>query len=240
MSELIVVRHGQASFLSGDYDQLSERGTDQSRRLGTYWAAQDLRPTRLVVGPRRRHLQTAEALVAAMADGGMEAPELIHDDRLDEFDWDGLLKYANSALSAKEEHIAALKDAFESSTDIEVKRRTIQHYMEAVTLAWASETFFETGLETWREFCSRVDVSVRAHTEAAPSGSRVVLVTSGGVAAVTVGRVLALTPEKTLGLVWTLRNGALVEYLFNNDGRVSLSAFNTAPHLPDRAHWTYR
>ena len=38
MSELIIVRHGQASFLSGNYDQLSERGALQSQRLGTWLA----------------------------------------------------------------------------------------------------------------------------------------------------------------------------------------------------------
>lgn len=239
MSELIVMRHGQASFLSGDYDRLSELGVAQSRLLGAYWAGQGLLPTRLVVGPRRRHRQSAEAITAALAAAGVPCAEVSHDDRLDEFDWDGLLRYANATLSARDERVQALKEAFDAAADVAEKRRSIQHYMEVVTVAWANETFFEEGVESWREFCSRVETAVQAHTEEASNGSRVVLVTSGGVAAVTAGRALGLTPEKTVGLIWTLRNGALVEYLFSG-GRFSLSSFNSAPHLPDRGHWTYR
>lgn len=239
MSELILVRHGQASFLSGDYDRLSELGAKQARRLGAYWAEQDLLPTRLVVGPRKRHRQTAEALAATLADAGAACPEPVWDERLDEFDWDGLFRYANSTLSANDPDVAEHKASFEAAESVDEKRRAIQHYMEAVTAHWARGTIFEEGLETWREFCSRVAVAVRVHTADAGRGSRVVLVTSGGVAAAAAGRVLGLGPEKTLGLIWTLRNGALVEFLFNGD-RISLSSFNNAPHLAEQRYWTYR
>jgi len=239
MSELILVRHGQASFLSGDYDQLSTLGADQAHRLGAWWACHDLAPTNIVVGPRKRHRQTADALRAGMAEGGGELPEPIYDDRLDEFDWDGLLRYANSTLAQHDGRIAELKAAFEDAPSVEAKRRHIQHYMEAVTLAWAREEFFEEGLETWRGFCSRVITAVLAHTQDAPKSSRIALITSGGVAAAAAGHVLGLAPEKTLGLIWTLRNGALVEFMFSG-ARFSLSAFNSAPHLPDKSLWTYR
>ena len=35
---LLLVRHGQASFGAADYDQLSGRGVEQSRRLGDWLA----------------------------------------------------------------------------------------------------------------------------------------------------------------------------------------------------------
>ena len=163
----------------------------------------------------------------------------MQDDRLDEFDWDGLFRYTNSTLAARDPAIAALKHAFENAPDITAKRSTIQHYMEAVTTQWAARAFHEDGLETWDEFRSRVDVAVQRHTQDLPRGSRVVLVTSGGVAAASVGSILGLDAARTLGLIWTLRNGAQVEYLFGG-GRISLSSFNNAPHLPDPAQWTYR
>lgn len=239
MSELIVVRHGQASFLSDDYDRLSELGKAQSYQLGCYWSAQDLRPTAIVVGPRRRHRETAEALLRPLREGGMELPESIRDDRLDEFDWDGLMRYANSTLSQVDTHVAAMKAAFDGAAEPQAKRRHIQHYMEAVMAKWVAGAFHEEGLETWGEFCSRVETAVRVHTANAPRGSRVVFITSGGVAAVTAGRILGLSAEKTVGLIWTLRNSALVEYLYHGD-HYSLSSFNNAPHLPERAQWTYR
>jgi broad specificity phosphatase PhoE len=239
MSELIIVRHGQASFLSGNYDQLSELGVEQARRLGEFWVAQGTHTTRFVVGPRRRHRQSADAILTALNAANLAPSEVAEDDRLDEFDWDGLFRYANSTLAERDPAIGALKHAFESAPDITAKRRTIQHYMEAVTTQWAAGAFHEDGLETWDEFRSRVEISVTLHTRDLPSGSRVVLVTSGGVAAASAGHVLGLDAPRTLGLIWTLRNGALVEYLFGG-GRISLSSFNNAPHLTEAQHWTYR
>ena len=239
MSELIIVRHGQASFLSGNYDQLSELGVEQARRLGEFWAAQGTHTTRFVVGPRKRHRQSADAILMALNAANLAPTEIAEDDRLDEFDWDGLYRSASSTLAERDPAIGALKQAFESAPDITAKRRTIQHYMEAVTAQWAAGTFHEDGLETWDEFRSRVHIAVKLHTRDLPSGSRVVLVTSGGVAAVSAGHVLGLDAPRTLGLIWTLRNGALVEYLFGGD-RISLSSFNNAPHLTEARHWTYR
>ena len=37
MSELIFVRHGQASFGAASYDALSERGFEQVRELARHW-----------------------------------------------------------------------------------------------------------------------------------------------------------------------------------------------------------
>jgi broad specificity phosphatase PhoE len=37
MGQLLLVRHGQASFGADDYDQLSDLGQKQSIRLGEYW-----------------------------------------------------------------------------------------------------------------------------------------------------------------------------------------------------------
>lgn len=239
MSELIVVRHGQASFLSGDYDQLSELGVEQARLLGEFWASRGIRASRLVVGPRRRHRQTAEAIVAAMNMAVMAPAEHLHDPRLDEFDWDGLFRHANGVLSQQDPEMRLLKEAFESAPDITAKRRTIQHYMEAVMAQWAVGAVQAPGLETWGEFRGRVEAAVSDHTRDLPRSSRVVLVTSGGVAAAAAGSVLGLDAERTVGLIWTLRNGALVEFLFGR-GRVSLGSFNNAPHLTEARHWTYR
>jgi broad specificity phosphatase PhoE len=239
MSKLIVVRHGQASFLADDYDKLSELGWEQARQLGRYWASQDLIPTRIVVGPRIRHEESAEAIMDEMGRAGKRLPEPVHDSRLDEFDWDGLKRYADSTLSKKDKEISELKAAFELSESPDDKRRTVQHYIEAIMARWVAGAFHEEGLETWAEFCGRVEASMRAQSADAPRGSRVVLISSGGVAAVSAGRVLGLSAEKTLSLTWTLRNGAFVEYLFHAT-KISLSGFNNAPHLLSSDMWSYR
>ena len=42
MGELVLVRHGQASFGAEDYDKLSPLGHQQSKWLGEYFKAHDL------------------------------------------------------------------------------------------------------------------------------------------------------------------------------------------------------
>ena len=61
MSILCLVRHAQASFLTQDYDRLSPLGHEQSRLLGEYCVRHDLHFDRAIIGPRRRHRETAEA-----------------------------------------------------------------------------------------------------------------------------------------------------------------------------------
>ena len=170
MSTLIVVRHGQASFLADNYDQLSELGWEQARRLGEYWAQHEIHPTALVVGPRQRHRETAEAVTGALLAAGVDLPDIVPDDRLDEFDWDGLMMYANSTLAEREPDVADLRDRFHNSEDLSVKRRTIQHYMESVMHHWVSATFHEEGLETWAEFRHRVETALHLHTAFSRAG----------------------------------------------------------------------
>ena len=62
MSILYLVRHGQASFASENYDQLSPLGERQARQLGEHWVALGLRFDRVYIGPKQRHLQTQAAV----------------------------------------------------------------------------------------------------------------------------------------------------------------------------------
>ena len=57
MSTLILIRHAQASFMMANYDHLSPLGFDQSRILGDYWAKNNMLPSRIYVGPLKRHQQ---------------------------------------------------------------------------------------------------------------------------------------------------------------------------------------
>ena len=66
MGQLILVRHGQASFGADDYDQLSHLGTQQGIRLGGYWQQAASSPARahsldfdaVLIGSLKRHRQT--------------------------------------------------------------------------------------------------------------------------------------------------------------------------------------
>jgi broad specificity phosphatase PhoE len=62
MSELIFVRHGQASFGKESYDKLSERGVEQIKILARHWQALDQDFDYIYSGSLLRQRETANEL----------------------------------------------------------------------------------------------------------------------------------------------------------------------------------
>ena len=62
MSELVLVRHGQARAFTQSPDQLSSAGWVQSRRLGRYWASAGVRWDAAFHGSLRRQRETYQAV----------------------------------------------------------------------------------------------------------------------------------------------------------------------------------
>ncbi|MFQ5527850.1 MAG: hypothetical protein ACE5GX_16530 [Thermoanaerobaculia bacterium] len=60
MSRVLLVRHGQASAGSADYDRLSELGERQSRLLGRHWAGHGLELDRVGAS----HLPSADLVTS--------------------------------------------------------------------------------------------------------------------------------------------------------------------------------
>lgn len=162
MGQLLLVRHGQASFGADDYDVLSEAGWAQARLLGTALAAQGVTPTAIVRGDMRRHRETAEAMVDA---AGWDGPEVQVDAGWDEFDHVGL--------------VAAYPDLPEGPLD----RREFQRVFELATERWTSG-LAEGYPESYAAFVARVLGSLDTAAAAAGPGATVVVVSSGGTIAV--------------------------------------------------------
>ncbi|RNL75479.1 histidine phosphatase family protein [Nocardioides marmorisolisilvae] len=83
MGQILLVRHGQASFGSADYDALSPLGFEQSRMLGEALGARGIVADAVVHGTMRRHRETAETCAAA---AGWSAAATV-DPGWDEFDF---------------------------------------------------------------------------------------------------------------------------------------------------------
>jgi len=239
VGQLTLVRHGQAAFLSDDYDQLSPLGVEQGRALGAFWARHEVQFTHAFVGPCKRHRQTAEAAAAAYAEAGGKLPDFTPAPGLDEFQWDAILAHGLEIVCANEPQLAALRDAWNRAESVGEKRRAIHHLMDALTQRWAEARIQHESMEPFADFRARVLAEIDRMRDAAGRGGHAVAFTSGGPASVTAAHALGLGPTKTIELVWALRNGGLVECLYSGD-RFSLSSFNNAPHLDTPALWTYR
>ena len=229
MSRLLIVRHGQASAGSDNYDQLSERGYRQAGILGEQWAAEGVVPDSVYVGPRKRHRQTFETL----ANGNGSWPEPVYLDEWDEHQAYGVVIETIPAMVADDEWVAdrARVSAAGGAEGLNAYFDLYKH----ITRKWVREELDLDGhsFEPWQAFRRRVHAGIDRILEIEGRGRTVLVVTSGGPAAVATGRALRLDDERTLELSWIVQNIAVTELLFADD-RLSLKSFNSLPRLVDR------
>ena len=239
MSHLLLVRHGQASFLEPDYDKLSQKGEAQSRLLGEYWGAHKIAFDRVYSGPRVRQRETERLAREAYRKSGMRWPEIEILDQFDEFRAEAVMEQSLTRLVESDAHIFELHRAFQAAAGKDEKFRTFQKIFEIVIARWARGELPVEGIEPWPDFCTRVRAGLARLTGNGSRGQRIVIFTSGGPVGVAMQRALDLATPATLRSAWMVRNCAYSDFLFSGD-RFTLGTYNAYPHLTDPEFLTYR
>jgi broad specificity phosphatase PhoE len=239
MGILYIVRHGQASFLEENYDKLSALGDAQARILGEYWAERRIVFDRVCVGPCERQKDTAKRVRAVYYEAGLNFPEPLILPEFDEYQGEAVLRGSLPLLLENDPRIRDLYATFQSATSTAAKRASFQKLFEAIVSDWVRGVIRLEGVETWLEFCARVNSGLVKFLAAGSHGERVAIFTSGGPIAVATQRALHLSPESTLQMTWMSRNSSWSEFLYSA-GRFTLSSFNIHGHIADPAMLTYR
>src|SRR5271168_3423447 len=195
MATLFIVRHGQASFQAENYDLLSPVGEAQSRLLGEYWSTRNLRFDRVCAGPRVRHRDTVKFVHAAYEAAGLDFPEIQTIPEFDEYPAEAVMKFGLPILLELDARVRDLHAAFLHSAQPKEQRSTFQRLFEVVVAKWANGGLHLEGMETWQEFCSRVNAGLNQFLSA---GGTTAIFTSGGPTAVALQRALDLSPQRTL------------------------------------------
>ena len=218
MPELILVRHGQASFGADDYDKLSELGWRQSRWLGEYFAERGITFDVQVRGSLRRHTET----LAGIAEGMGRPIDGTEDARLNEYDSHSLLQAHLKGKpmpqgSDRREHFRILREAMYAWAD--------------GTLAGAPAGYPH---EPFAEFRGRVLAALGALR--ASKAKRVLVVSSGGPISTILAEVLGMPLRGVVDLNLQTRNTGISE-LQAGASRIHCVSFNNVPHLdrPERA-----
>jgi len=239
MGRLLLIRHAQASFLSQNYDKLSELGEKQARLLGEYWAKRNMGFDRAWTGPCVRHKDTARLARDACLQAGLQFPEPVVVPEFDEYQGDEVLQRGLPQLLESSDKIRDLHRAFEKSNGSHERFKTFQKMFEAVIGMWVDGKISPHGVESWTEFSIRVNQGLTRFLSASRRGERVVIFTSGGPIALAAQRALQLTPKNTLQVSWMAQNCSFSEFFFSK-GRFTLSIFNSFPHLDNPSLQTYR
>jgi len=224
MSELILVRHGQASFGADSYDRLSENGHRQMGILAEYWQTLGEQFDAIYSGTLRRQQETATALLPLVE--GQPREPVLHPG-FDEYDGSPLIGIY------LRDHAAA--EGFDIGPDQQITdRRQFQLVFEAATTKWLNDELEpgdgDSGFESWSTFTSRVHQALDEIMQQHERRSRVLISTSGGVIAVALQKVLSLPAPQTIATNWMVNNSSFTRIRYGA-GRLSLSQFNAMPHL---------
>lgn len=206
MGSIHLIRHGQASWGSDDYDNLSATGVEQSTALGTSWEASGWSPATAVAGSMKRHAQTAIATIDANGHGdGYDV-----DEGWDEF---------NHLAVARAHDPAAL------SAD----PREFQELLNLAIDDWIAGNSDHD--ETFAAFVDRVMAAFGRAVEQAGSGRTVAVFTSGGPIALVVSHLLAGESSLFQRINDVVLNAGVTTVIVGRSGP-RLLAFNESTHLP--------
>lgn len=233
MSNLFVLRHGQASFHGPHYDQLSSLGHEQGVALGAWWAQLGQRWDYVFMGPKKRHHQTAVALAEGYAKAGASLPEPMLMPEFNEHQGASVVKSVLSEDLAQEDDTALLPGHIKDQAQVNMYFERFQE----ITLAWAAGKLVRPEFENWQAFRSRVEAGITKIMRETERGANTLVVSSGGPVSITTGMALGLDDAATLALSWKVRNGAFTECLYDKE-RLTLVAHNATPGFDDKQYFT--
>ncbi len=214
MINVYLVRHGQASAGTDNYDRLSTLGIRQAQLLGDYWKKQSFKIDGAFCGTLQRQQHTAE-LVLAKVD---HIPSLQSTEVLNEYDHHTIDKLYGEGLNS------------DMAVDF-----TFDQYLEIMT-RWqnAAERDANKAM-SWQTFSMQGWIAVQEAVAAFEQQQKqtdinLVFFTSGGVIASVVKQVLGLDFDMTMRKLWQTRNASITRLLFDEFGYCMVNS-NTIPHL---------
>jgi len=225
MPTVLLVRHGQASFGSDDYDVLSEVGHRQAAVVAASLAERGYAPTRLISGTLRRQRDTA----AAFLTGGAPRPEI--EPRWDEFDPEDVLHHHGDAAVRLQGHTQG-----ETLTN-----RAFQAALEPALAQWVADADRSPTRQTWPQFSTAGTAALRDLAAQLSSGETAVIVTSGGTISALLCNLWNAPAHLFPALNRVLVNASVTKLAVGSTG-TNVISFNDHSHLEavDRALVSYR
>lgn len=218
MSLLHLVRHGQASAGTDNYDRLSPTGEEQSRILGAWWQSHGFVPDKAFHGTLVRQRDTAAHALGELSDTDTVTPASADP---------GLNEYDHRII---EEHFAP------AHTDYAPEAMTFSDYFEIID-RWRNHKpagdDVNAHIELWSDFKARGWRTLQTLSSDGADNSNTVFFTSGGVIATILSTVLNLDFEHTVDAIWRIRNSSVTTLKVVN-GKARLVDFNAVPHLQEQ------
>jgi broad specificity phosphatase PhoE len=219
MGAIYLLRHGQASFGTNNYDQLSVVGHQQARVLGAALKARGVQPDVVISGSMQRHRETA---VGAMSELGIEVAVTEHPG-VNEFDHENVIEVAEPRYEDK----LVMMGEMAATGD---PRRAFQNFFKDAVTRWVDGHHDEEYKEPWSVFKLRCVAALEDLVKATPPKGTTLVFTSGGTISVICAHLLGLNDSQAFTINWTLANAGVTKILAGRDG-LHLISINEHAHL---------
>lgn len=163
----------------------------------------------------------------------------------DEYQAEAVMRECLPQLLQVNAEIKELRRAYEKASEAagsapsDDRRIAFQQLFEAVISKWVAGEVTASGIESWHEFCLRVERGMaQVVRDTAPAATAVIFTSAGPIGAA-MRRALHLSAEDTLQLTWMSRNASFSSFVASGE-RFTLSTFNAHPHLDGDGLLTYR
>ena len=236
MSEIYLIRHGQASFGEDNYDKLSPTGVKQAEILARRLAESGKSFDAVYTGEMERQQKTAGEFIKYCTENKLFVAQPDISAAFNEYDsfsiWEAIIP------EMLEENPGLSKDLEKIPGDRKVFQRIFSHLMAR----WTNGNYKAPGIPRWDDFINNVKQGIDELTARFGAKQRLAVFTSGGPIAVTVRMALNLSSQKTLEISWQLMNASITRIKYNSRG-IMLAGFNDVTHLElerDKSLLTYR
>ena len=224
MSELYLIRHGQASFGKDNYDRLSPLGIRQAEILGKHLLRTGFSFDAAYCGTMDRQRSTAREVLQCYTEAGETVPELVQMEGLNEYDTTAVVSAQVPAMMADDPTLE--EDLKRMYTDKESFKRVF----EGAMFRWVSGNHDNGASESWEQFTSRVSDVLKGIMNSHGRGKTIAVFTSGGPICAALKWVLDLSGERAIRLNWQVVNTSYTRFMYNGE-RITLAGFNNISHL---------
>ena len=221
MAIAYLIRHGQASAHAEDYDQLSDLGYEQCQQLRAHLLEEDIHPTTVLYGPRKRHRQSYETARSADWPEGEMCPDL------DEYPAHELLEFGMDQLLAQVPALRPQAEYIRSTTGSagEAYVDLLQHS----AALWMNGKIIDPQIESYERYIHRMQ-SIVHRLQQADADECIVMFSSAGFISTLLSFLVEGSPARSLNTAWTLYNGCINVLLIRND--ILIAAVNHIQYLP--------
>jgi len=229
MSKLYFFRHAQASFMSENYDKLSDHGEQQSAELGKYLVVKDFHFDKIFVGPLSRQQRTYEIVSEMFQKHGKAIPAAVMIPQLKEHSATEAMHAVFPKLIEKNPEIKELLEAVRTNPKLKKRNNLLafQYFMNE----WAVGNIEITEHESWATFRKECKKGLDFILENTGKGETIGAFTSGGtIASITAESLFMKNEERVAAMNFSLRNTSFSTFLYSKN-QFNLLSFNELPHL---------